>query len=173
MCRRLTQSPSPGRTLRPGDLFTAIRQGREGLLETVMYWGFPMGRRMLPNARAETAHEKPSFARAFAGRRCAVPATSFTEYSAKGAPTVFVPEPAGEEDAEMLLAALWQPLDRECACAVIITQRATGPVASVHHRMPAIIRRADLDEWLDPETPQERLLALLQPGERRALTPAA
>ena len=33
-------------------------------------------------------------------------------------------------------------------------------LADIHHRQPSIIPTADFDEWLDPDSGTERLLAL-------------
>ena len=43
----------------------------------------------------------------------------------------------------------------------ILTTAAAPTLVDIHHRQPSIIReRDDFDEWLAPDTPQDRLLAL-------------
>ena len=44
-----------------------------------------------------------------------------------------------------------------------MTTTANDLVSPVHDRMPVIPPRESYAEWLDPETPQERLPGLLEP----------
>ena len=59
----------------------------------------------------------------------------------------------------MKLLAASKPLLTCC----VVTVAANELVKPLHDRMPAIIDRADFAAWLDPNTPVERLRALLRP----------
>ncbi|MFD3545873.1 SOS response-associated peptidase [Streptomyces sp. NPDC058655] len=134
------------------------------------------------NARAETVHEKPAYRRAFAKRRCLLPADGFYEWEAvpaTGTAKAYKqPYFISPEDASVLAMAglyeFWR--DHEVAddddpaawlaTCTIITTEAVDAAGRVHPRMPLAIAPADYDAWLDP-THQD-------PDELRALlgTPA-
>ena len=134
-----------------------------------MRWGFVPhwstdSRKIHINARVETVATSPAFRDSFAGKRCLIPADGFYEwepaeqgrhphwiYRADGHPAVFAGIWSARFDTET------QEWLRTCA---IVTTEAQGPVASIHDRMPLILRRDTWDPWLDRElTDAEAVLA--------------
>ncbi|WP_127355378.1 SOS response-associated peptidase [Actinacidiphila soli] len=134
----------------------------------------------LINARAETVHEKPAYRRAFAARRCLLPADGFYEWQAVPATGTakvrkqpyFIHPEDGQVVALAGLYEFWR--DRKVAedddpaawwaTCTIITTEATDAASRIHPRMPLAIAPADYDAWLDP-THQD-------PDELRALLTA-
>ena len=133
------------------------------------------------NARAESIAERPSYRRAFARRRCIIPADAFYEW--KAGPAVAgrtraprVPYAVRRRDGEPLaLAGLWEiwrdpeiddddDPDAWLRTCVIVTTRANDVLAPIHERMPVVLPEADWDTWLDPRCgATERLHAMLRP----------
>ncbi|MBI5289627.1 MAG: SOS response-associated peptidase [Chloroflexi bacterium] len=105
------------------------------------------------NARSETAMTSRAFREAFESRRCAVPADGFFEWvGAKEArKPVWFHSPA---DRQLLLFAglyeSWREPKTEkwTRTFTILTTDANETVAPVHDRMPVILPRERLDEWL-------------------------
>lgn len=140
---------------------------------TSMRWGLvpswakdkSIGNRMI-NARAETLAEKPSFKRAFASRRCLIPADGFYEWR-KGFGKRKTPMRFVLRDREpFAFAGLWERWrggGGDLCTFTIITTSANELIEPVHHRMPAILKQEDENEWLDPEAKPDRLPALLAP----------
>jgi putative SOS response-associated peptidase YedK len=135
-----------------------------------------IGSRLI-NARAETVHSKPAFRRAFARRRCLLPADGYYEWqrpadagAAKqpyficrgdGGPLAFAGlyefwrDPALPEDDE--LSWLWT--------ATIITTSAPDDLGRIHDRMPMVIQPDNWADWLDPAAGDPPgLMALLAPA---------
>ena len=133
-----------------------------------------IGARMI-NARAETIAEKPAFRRAFAQRRCIVPADGFYEWTTSPDPSAkkqpyFIHRPDGEPYA---FAGVWErwrgpkggaqegseaePL-RSCS---IVTTTANEPMSQLHDRMPVMLPRSAWDTWLDPDQHDTELLGQL------------
>ena len=120
------------------------------------------------NARAEGIATKSAFARAFAERRCLVPADGFYEWiGQKGARRPFLLRPRqGGLIAFAAISERWR--DRaggEIDTVAIITCDANATVASLHDRMPVVLGREHFDSWLDCErTDTSAAQALLQPA---------
>ena len=153
----------------PTQDFVAVRREGEEPTLAKLRWGFvpawardvKMGARMI-NARSETVHEKPAFRVAFRRRRCAVPVNGWFEWRREnGAKQPYWLRPSG---AEMFsLAGLWERWekgDEPVETFTVLTTAASPALADIHHRQPVIVEDAVLDEWLDPGTSSERLLAL-------------
>lgn len=150
-----------------------------------------IGSRMI-NARVETVAQKPAFKRAFAARRCLLPADGFYEwYDSEASEQVLGRRPAGKAkkqpffihraDGSLLVMAgiyeIWRDptkdRDDESAwlrtCSVITTE-ATDAVGHIHDRMPMVVPRQSWDAWLDPNlTDPQAALELLQVTEPAAL----
>lgn len=139
------------------------------------------GARMI-NARVETVATKAAFRRAFATRRCVIPADGYYEW-------ITLPSPAGGKpikqpwyihpsDASPFVMAgiyeFWRDptvADGEwlTTCSIITTQ-STDAVGAIHDRMPMVVSAGSLAAWLDPRlTDPDRALGLLSVLEGDAL----
>ncbi|PSL06649.1 putative SOS response-associated peptidase YedK [Haloactinopolyspora alba] len=128
----------------------------------------------LINARVETAAQKPSFRRAFARRRCLLPAEGFYEWrgETKGKKQPFFIHPPEGTLAMAGLYEIWRDQSRPdddpdafLWSAVILTTDATDDVGEIHPRMPMLVDRASWAEWLDPDrTDTDGLTSMLAPA---------
>ena len=132
-----------------------------------------IGNRMI-NARMETVAEKPAFRRAFAKRRCLLPADGYYEWygETKGKKQPFFIRPAdGGVLAMAGLYELWK--DPNAAegedpwlwTCTVLTTSAPDDLGRIHDRMPLLVEPKRYAEWLDPtrDDPDE-LAALLVPA---------
>ena len=104
------------------------------------------------NARGEGIAAKSAFRRAFAERRCLVPADGFYEWTGpKGARRPFLLRPrAGELIAFAGIWERWRDNEGgEIDSVAIITCDANATVAPLHDRMPVVLGREDFEAWLD------------------------
>lgn len=120
------------------------------------------------NARSESAHEKPSFQKAFEKRRCLVLADGFYEWKRDEAAKAKFPFRIRlKGGGPFAMAGLWErwkaPDGRELKTFTILTTRANEAMAGLHERMPVILRPGDEQAWLAADTPAERCRALCQP----------
>jgi len=121
------------------------------------------------NARAETLASSGMFRQAFDRRRCLVPADGFYEWRGAKPPKqpMFIHFP---DDRVFCFAGLWErwkPVaDAENVDTfTIITTTANADMATLHHRMPVILREEDHARWLDRNVPGEGVADLLRPLE--------
>jgi putative SOS response-associated peptidase YedK len=144
-----------------------------------------IGSRLI-NARVESVADKPAFRKAFATRRCLLPADGFYEWytpDGHGSDT-----PRGKSkvkkqpfflhrrDGGLLVMAglyeIWRDPDRpeddpdrfRWTCTVLTTQ-AEDAVGHIHDRMPMMVERDRWGAWLDPTvSSRDDLLSLLVPA---------
>ncbi len=181
------EKPEAGGAAPPdGGPVRELRVVRWGL---VPFWAkdVKIGSRLI-NARAETVAEKPAFRRAFARRRCLLPADGFYEWQAPAArqddPRASADRPGAHKqpyfihraDGGVLAFAGIYELWRDDAAAdddpdawlwtaAIITTRAEDEVGRIHDRMPMVIDPERWSDWLDPgQADEARLHALLAPA---------
>ena len=153
----------------------------------VLRWGLvpswakdpAIGNRMI-NARMETVAQKPAFRRAFAKRRCLLPADGYYEWyptaqlTKGGRPRKqpFFIRPRDHGTLAMAgLYEIWRdparadddPARFRWTCTVITTA-AEDSLGHIHDRMPLMVERGRWDEWLAPGTGQDSLLPLLVPA---------
>ncbi|MFC3230789.1 SOS response-associated peptidase [Marinibaculum pumilum] len=143
------------------------------------------GARMI-NARAETVATKPAFRRAFAKRRCLVPADGFYEWQKLGDGPKAAKQPwriglkGGAPFAFAGLFETWQPplpedVDAEATAGApilsftIITTTANAAIEKIHPRMPVMLAEADHDLWLSGAAEPAALQALLRPFPAEAM----
>ncbi|MGZ4445498.1 MAG: SOS response-associated peptidase [Nocardioides sp.] len=154
----------------------------------VLTWGLvpswakdpSIGNRMI-NARMETVAEKPAYKRAFAKRRCLLPADGYFEWyptsqlTAAGKPRKqpFFIRPADHGVLAMAgLYEIWRDParadddpDRFRWTCTVITTDAEDSLGHIHDRMPLMVERDRWAEWLDPRTSEQgSLLDLLVPA---------
>jgi putative SOS response-associated peptidase YedK len=58
---------------------------------------------------------------------------------------------------------VWSDEKQKLVTCCVITTAANDLVKPLHDRMPVILPPEHYAEWLDPETPEKRLAALLRP----------
>jgi putative SOS response-associated peptidase YedK len=191
--------PEPDYNVSPRRNVLAVRQqaledGESRRVLSRLRWGLvpswakelKIGDRMI-NARAETVASKPAYRRAFANKRCLIPADGFYEWKAGagsggnargGAKPRKQPYFIHRKDGEPLaFAGLWEvwkvpddcPDDvkgvggedgwlRSC---VIVTTTANNVMAPIHNRMPVILPESAWEQWLDPDEHDVDALAKL------------
>ncbi len=128
-------------------------QGKTGILAR---WGLvphwykkPLGewKATTFNARSEEAHEKPVFRDALKTHHCLVPVQGYYEWSNKEPYRIFV-------DTNMpafCLAGLYSHVtlpDFEGYTFTVLTEPATAPLNSLHHRTPVILDESAYDQWV-------------------------
>lgn len=154
----------------------------------VLTWGLvpswakdpSIGNRMI-NARMETVAEKPAYRKAFASRRCLLPADGYYEWyatdelTAKGKPRkqpFFIRPTDGGVLAMAGLYEIWRDPDRadddparfRWSCTIITTD-AEDDLGRIHDRMPLMVPRERWQDWLEPTvTGDPDLLGLLEPA---------
>jgi putative SOS response-associated peptidase YedK len=150
----------------PKDSDEALRTLRKLRWGLVPSWAkdLSMGARMI-NARLETVHEKPAFRRAFAKRRCLLPADGFYEWYELKGPGDQAEKPKKpkkqpffirpRDGAVMAMAGLYElwrnPEDEWVWTCTVITTAATDVAGRIHDRMPMIVAPEQWAAWLDPE----------------------
>jgi putative SOS response-associated peptidase YedK len=117
--------------------------------------------RPLINARAETIHEKPSFKKLVRHTRCIVPVNGFYEWQRSGASKRSYHFSSTDENA-LALGAIYQHESEGKSQCCIVTTAANGIMAAVHDRMPVIIARDAMSDWLRSED-DAMIDALMQP----------
>lgn len=105
-------------------------------------------KRMLPNAKAETARTLAPFKEGVATRRCLVPANGFYEWETKG--KLKLPHLFTLRDEEpFAFAGFWEPEDEDIPDSyTILTTEPNDLVAPIHHRMPVILTQKTMKPWL-------------------------
>jgi len=115
----------------------------------LMTWGFPNFRNkgVIINARAETVKEKKLFGSSLRERRCIIPSTGFYEWDAEKKKFIF-----NMPDSQMLyMAGIYNQFEGENRF-VILTTDANPSIADVHNRMPVVIPKNRIEDWImDPE----------------------
>lgn len=106
----------------------------------------------LINARAETVAEKPAFRRSFRHKRCLVLADGFYEWQREGRAKqpYFI---RMNDERPFAFAGIWdhwvggdgQTIE---SCAMLTTE-PNDLMATIHHRMPVILKPEDYGGWLD------------------------
>ncbi len=154
----------------------------------VLRWGLvpswakdpSIGSRLI-NARMETVAEKPAFRRAFARRRCLLPADGYYEWypGRRTGPGRTTKQPFfihPKDGGVLAMAGLYEFWRRQelpdddpqawlVTCTVLTTQ-AEDAVGMIHDRMPLLVERERYGAWLDPAVDDPDLL-------RGLLVPAA
>ena len=104
------------------------------------------------NARAESVATTNAFRRAYAKRRCLVPADGWYEWQLTddGKQPLFMTPEDGHPLAFAGLYEFWGEPGQTVTTCTIITAAAEGPLAEVHDRMPLLLPRKAWNLWLDP-----------------------
>jgi putative SOS response-associated peptidase YedK len=164
----------------PGDRSFIVRLEDDRRRLVPATWGLPGTHAQRPeghiNARSETAHARPAFRDAFVAGRCVIPADGFYEWTGPKDHRlpVWYHAPSGVIALAGLFTEHVDPRTGEVSSRfAILTTAANDLVAPVHDRMPVILDRGAVGEWLRPIDPAhpsiDRLRALLVPAPPDAL----
>ncbi|NLB19562.1 MAG: SOS response-associated peptidase [Clostridium sp.] len=120
----------------------------EGL--KIMHWGFPIEKKLVFNARAETLLEKNMFKEAAKKRRCLIPCTLFYEWKTTGKEKTKY-----EIDTNHHLFYLGgiygktiDPKGNLMDSFAIITKASQGDMVKIHHREPLVVPKHNLASFL-------------------------
>ncbi len=162
----------------------AVRADKGERALTPMRWGLvpfwakdlKIGSRMI-NARSESVADKPAFRRAFAKRRCLLPADGFYEWQKLDGQKAKQPWFIHRVDEEPLVFAglyeFWHPKDAEghdlddaelVVSCTILTTSANETMAPIHDRMPVMLAPRAWDDWLDPASDIELISSFMVPA---------
>jgi putative SOS response-associated peptidase YedK len=156
----------PSYNVAPTQQVAAVLEDEGGRRLEMLRWGLvpswaddpDIGARMI-NARSETAPEKPSFRRAFRGRRCLIAADGFYEWKREDGgkqPYYF----RMQDGRPFAFAGLWESWDKgggELLTCTILTTRPNSVLQGIHDRMPVILPHDAYNAWLDPDADREEL----------------
>jgi len=136
---------------------------------TVMKWGYPKwkGSGVVINARSETAAEKSMFRSSLSCRRCVVPSSGFYEWTHDSGPKekylLQVPS-----SSTLYMAGIYNTFRDEhgvqYSAYVILTTAANESVATLHDRMPVILRPGEMDAWLHDDAATQNLISRMGPN---------
>ena len=163
----------PRYNIAPQQDVLVVADGRRGRRAGIMRWGLvpawadsPADGAKMINARSETVNERAAFRDAFTARRCLIPADGFYEWRNMGAFKVPM-RITRAGDAPFAFAGLWEcwrpPQGEALYTCTILTTAPAPAIASIHDRMPVMLRPEQFDLWLDLEADTAALQQLLQP----------
>ncbi len=133
----------------------------------LMVWGFRTPKSLLINARAETALEKPSFADSTRYRHCVVPSTGFYECDGDKREFFFM----SRDSAALYMAGIYDMRDG-VPCYCILTTAPNASMRDVHDRMPLVLEREQIVQWLYDLKATEQFLKATPPLLERQLLDA-
>ncbi len=119
-----------------------------------LFWGIvSRDKKLIINARAESVAEKPMFSDSIRKRRCILPAAGFYEWDAGKTKFVFK-----RTDEKPIYLAGFYDLSENRDSFVILTTAANASMKPVHDRMPVMIDKLNVREYLkDPSAAMEML----------------
>lgn len=141
----------------PGSL--SLTAGHDGLQKNL--WGFPLGKKLVFNARQETLFEKPFFRQAALKERCLVPASLFYEWQGKEK----IKHLIRTEDSLFFMGAVKEKFPDSSGSITehfsIITTASEGEMKKIHERTPFILDKNDIRRFLDPKASPEEIKEIL------------
>lgn len=150
--------------IRPTNIVSVIATSRDRKRTMFpMQWGFHLnGRSPLVNARTETAAEKPTFKEAWAKHRCIIPASWYFEWEhliadngRKKTGAKYSIRPKGSDMT--WLCGLYRMEDGLPAFTVL-TREPSAELRRIHDRMPLILPKEKIGDWIDPDADPRELL---------------
>ena len=134
----------------PGDVAAVIASNRKLEPQAFgMKWGYklPDGK-LIFNARSETAAQKAMFADGMRQRRCLIPADCYYEWQ-KTAQGKQKYQLAPSNANGFFLAGIYR-IEQGSAVFSVLTKESVESIAFIHHRMPVILPKEAMSDWLNP-----------------------
>lgn len=142
--------------MHPGDVAPVIAADGGGELGIQkMRWGFtaPGGKGLIFNARSESVFEKRMFRDSVGKRRAAVPVSWFYEWNKSKEKYTFT-----REDSRVLFLAGFYSRYEDGDRFVILTTEANPSMEMVHSRMPLVLEKEQVKDWILDDGKTEELL---------------
>lgn len=140
----------PDSPIKMGDIFPTnsapiLLAENDRLVPELSVWGFPKytGSGVIINARSETAPEKKTFRESLLNRRCLIPSSGFYEWDAQKNKHLF--NLPGEQT--LYIGGIYKETDG-VRRYVILTTEANDSMKEIHSRMPIIVPKANLPQWV-------------------------
>lgn len=146
------------RDIHPGDTAPVIvAAGDQGgsLRVCRQKWGYPGpgGKGLVFNARSESVFEKRMFRDSVSMRRAVVPVSWFYEWNKNKEKFTFT-----KEGSRILFLAGFYGRYEDGEHFVILTTRANASMAPVHSRMPLVLEREQVRDWILDSAKTKELL---------------
>lgn len=144
---------TPQNEIFPSDMSLAIINSDGKREVTMLKWGFtvPFTKKLLINARSETASIKPTFREAFIYRRGLIPVSGYYEWKKENDKKIKYR--IYSEDGVFSLACIYKSFTDNTGNNLdeytILTRPAYKAIQDIHDRMPVIIDRKYEDIWID------------------------
>ncbi|MEY8285236.1 SOS response-associated peptidase [Lachnospiraceae bacterium 50-23] len=133
-----------------GDIYpsqaAAVLTGKpSGLKAEEMNWGFLQYQKkgLLINARAESVLDRKMFRDSVLHRRCIIPAKQFYEWDSEKNKVTFF----RKDEPILYMAGFYNRFQNEDRF-IIITTRANASVREIHDRMPLVLEKSELEDWV-------------------------
>ena len=141
--------------IHPSEAAPVIAANHNDLCCRWQRWGFPgfNGKQLIFNARSESVLEKKMFKESVEHRRVVVPATWFYEWNKNKEKNIFY----REKQPVLYMAGLYNRYQNEDRF-VILTTAANESMKPVHDRMPLLLERDEIEQWLFEDSLTESLL---------------
>ncbi len=139
--------------------------GRDGdLVLTKQGWGYPgfaKGQTII-NARSETVLERKTFQGGIRHRRAIIPMSYYFEWNKEKEKIEFHPN----EGRLLFVASIYDLFDEKMHFTML-TRAAVEGMEDVHHRMPLILGRDQVEDWIMDEGRAKALLTFQPQALRR------
>ncbi len=148
----------------PTELAPILIAGSQEVTPILSNWGFPKfdGKGVIINARSESAFEKRTFRESLINRRCIIPTTGFYEWNSAKKKYLF----HLEDSNTLYMAGLYSNYGG-VSRYVVLTTEANESMKDVHHRMPLVIPRSNIQEWIMDQSATGEFLKQIPPQLRR------
>lgn len=142
-----------GRTEFAGEIFPSnpapvLWAEKREIRPALLTWGFPIQtKRLIINARSETAAVKPMFRDSLKTRRCVIPSSGFYEWDAEKHKYLFQ---LPHEDTLYMAGIYSNQGEKSRFC--ILTSPANDSIKAVHDRMPLVLKKNRIHDWIFSDT---------------------
>ena len=128
----------------PGDKVPIICLDKELKRSTfIMKWGYTINDKLIFNSRSEEINKKKSFKDDYQRHRCIVPATSYFEWDKNK-----VKYQMSLSNGLLYMAGIYR-IENGIPVFSILTREPSESLSKIHHRMPVILSKDLIDEWIN------------------------
>ncbi len=131
----------------PTNIVPILSRDSSNITPELSIWGFPKfhSKGVIINSRSETAIEKPTFRKSLLERRCVIPSTGFYEWKQDASKQKYrfnLPE-----SENLYMAGIWNEFKDEKRF-VILTTAANNSMVDIHNRMPIVLQKEKIEDWI-------------------------